>query len=61
MDSSSSKSLSSGSKKSKFVLNNNLKAILHTNCGLSNDQVKEMVEAYNSKTRWPGHRENHFM
>eukprot|EP00957_Ditylum_brightwellii_P143344 10920177-Ditylum_brightwellii.AAC.1 len=45
-DSSSSKSLLSGSDKSKLVLDNNFKVILCTNCGLSDDQVKEMVEVH---------------
>eukprot|EP00957_Ditylum_brightwellii_P028975 2188694-Ditylum_brightwellii.AAC.1 len=46
---SSSNSPPLNSDKQKLVLNINLKAILSTNCGLSNNQVKEMVEAYNAK------------
>ena len=51
-DSSSSTSKSSSNltdSQSKLVLSDNLKAVLCTNCSLSDDQVKDMVEAYNTK------------
>eukprot|EP00957_Ditylum_brightwellii_P042916 3249337-Ditylum_brightwellii.AAC.1 len=34
---------------SKLVVRNNLKTVLCTNCGLSDAQVKDMVETYNAK------------
>eukprot|EP00957_Ditylum_brightwellii_P005728 436891-Ditylum_brightwellii.AAC.1 len=33
----------------KLVLNNNVKAILCTDCNLSESQVQQMIDAYNSK------------
>ena len=48
LDTSSSSSKSSNLQ-SKLVLSNNLKAVLCTNCSLSDDQVKDMVKAYNVK------------
>mmetsp|Transcript_14797 Transcript_14797/g.21895 ORF Transcript_14797/g.21895 Transcript_14797/m.21895 type:complete len:100 (-) Transcript_14797:4894-5193(-) len=50
LSSSTSKSSSNLTDlQSKLVLSNNLKAVLCTNCSLSNAQVKDMVEAYNAK------------
>eukprot|EP00957_Ditylum_brightwellii_P168083 12795661-Ditylum_brightwellii.AAC.2 len=51
-ESSSSTSNSSSNLttlQSKLVLSNNLKAVLCTNCGFSDAQVKDMVEVYNAK------------
>eukprot|EP00957_Ditylum_brightwellii_P171839 13081446-Ditylum_brightwellii.AAC.1 len=51
----------SDGEKNKLALNDNLKAILCTNCGLYNEQVKTMIDSYNEKTSWSGCREGHLL
>eukprot|EP00957_Ditylum_brightwellii_P015362 1156206-Ditylum_brightwellii.AAC.1 len=41
-------SSSSSSNGTKLALNDNLKAVLFTNCGMSESQIQDMFDAYNN-------------